>query len=103
MLHISPATAVICPMSIPQTQLQVDVGDASLDLLDPYHSTLSQMSDNILDFERIRFGIATASLGMASSHTLVSKFQAMQKAGFRYAELGFGAYMSWVREQVPDL
>jgi hypothetical protein len=56
-----------------------------------------------VDLEALRFGVATASLGLAATHTLESKFQALQDAGIKYCELGFGAYMAWVREQVPGL
>lgn len=49
------------------------------------------------------FGVAAASLGMHANHTLHNKFDALQKAGIRYAELGFGGYMAWVRSELPDL
>lgn len=55
------------------------------------------------DVKALRFGVATASLGLLDSHTLENKFKALQDAGFQYCELGFGAYMSWVRERVPGL
>jgi hypothetical protein len=55
------------------------------------------------DFSGLRFGVATASLGMNEIHTLDEKFRALQKAGITFTELGFGAYVSWVREQLPNL
>jgi len=51
----------------------------------------------------LRFGVATASLGMNAIHTLETKFAALQKAGISYTELGFGAYVEWVRTELPDL
>jgi hypothetical protein len=55
------------------------------------------------EVKALRFGVATASLGLLDSHTLESKFKALQDAGIQYCELGFGTYMSWVRERVPGL
>lgn len=55
------------------------------------------------DFSDLRFGVATASLGMNSIHDIYKKFEALQKAGFKYVEVGFGAYMEWVRSELPDL
>lgn len=55
------------------------------------------------DLKALKFGVATASLGLDDAHTLEMKFQALQKAGFKYCELGFGSYMAWVREKVPKL
>ncbi|AFR98803.1 3-dehydroshikimate dehydratase [Cryptococcus neoformans C23] len=55
------------------------------------------------DFSDLRFGVATASLGMNSIHDIYNKFGALQKAGFKYVEVGFGAYMEWVRSELPDL
>jgi hypothetical protein len=57
----------------------------------------------ILPLDSITFGIATASLGMTDAQTLTSKFDAISKAGFKTCELGFGAYMEWVRQEVPNL
>jgi hypothetical protein len=51
----------------------------------------------------LRFGVATASLGLSDSHTLEQKFKALQDAGIQYCELGFGSYMAWVRARCPDL
>lgn len=48
-------------------------------------------------------GVATASLGMAPSATLDRKFAALQKAGFVTCELGFSAYVDWVRARRPQL
>ncbi|AAW44929.1 hypothetical protein CNBL0420 [Cryptococcus deneoformans B-3501A] len=56
-----------------------------------------------IDFSGLRFGVATASLGMNSIHDIYKKFEALQKAGFKYVEVGFGAYMEWVRSELPDL
>ncbi|WWC69589.1 uncharacterized protein I206_103532 [Kwoniella pini CBS 10737] len=53
--------------------------------------------------EKYRIGVATASLGMTKSHTLPLKFAALRKAGYKYAEVGFGDYMAWVRERNPNL
>lgn len=50
-----------------------------------------------------RFGVATASLGFAASHTLEAKLKALQTAGFKYCELGFGEYVAWVRSVRPDV
>lgn len=55
------------------------------------------------EVKALRFGVATASLGLLESHTLDQKFQALQDAGIEYCELGFGAYMSWVRARCPNL
>jgi hypothetical protein len=55
------------------------------------------------DVQALRFGVATASLGLAATHTLESKLAALQNAGIRYCEVGFGSYMAWVREQIPGL
>ncbi|WWD01548.1 hypothetical protein V866_008493 [Kwoniella sp. B9012] len=50
-----------------------------------------------------RFGVATASLGFGKSHTIPAKFAALEKASYKYTEVGFGDYMSWVRSRRPDL
>jgi sugar phosphate isomerase/epimerase len=55
------------------------------------------------DIQDFRFGVATASLGMAAVHTLELKFAALQKFGFTCCELGFGEYVAWVRRQCPHL
>ena len=57
----------------------------------------------MVDIGAFRFGVATASLGMAASHTLELKLAALQKSGFTCCELGFGEYVAWVRRQCPDL
>jgi hypothetical protein len=54
-------------------------------------------------FDGVRFGVATASLGMSPTHTLEDKFKALQTAGFNYTELGFEGFLNWVKQQVPDL
>ncbi|GFZ52285.1 hypothetical protein JCM24511_10058 [Saitozyma sp. JCM 24511] len=54
-------------------------------------------------FDGVRFGVATASLGMSPTHTLEDKFKALQAAGFNYTELGFEGFLNWVKQQVPDL
>jgi sugar phosphate isomerase/epimerase len=54
-------------------------------------------------FDGVRFGVATASLGMSPMHTLEDKFKALQDAGFNYTELGFEGFLNWVKQQVPDL
>ncbi|OCF41148.1 3-dehydroshikimate dehydratase [Kwoniella heveanensis CBS 569] len=59
------------------------------------------MSTGKLD--SFRFGVAAASLGMHPSHTLVDKFAALQKAGFKYVEVGFAGYMDWLRQELPEL
>ena len=48
-------------------------------------------------------GVATASLGMHPRHTLEDKFSALQKAGFRFVELGFADYVAWIRQHNPGL
>jgi len=58
------------------------------------------ITDALADFQ---IGVATASLGMAASHTLGAKFAALQAAGFTYCALGFAEYMTWVRSEIPDL
>lgn len=58
---------------------------------------------NSTDLANLRFGVATASLGLHENHTLDQKLRALQEAGIKYIELGFGSYMSWVREQLPEL
>lgn len=59
------------------------------------------MTDQLRD--QLHFGIASASLGLNPIHTLENKFQALQKAGFKFCEVDFGSYMTWVRNQKPDL
>lgn len=51
----------------------------------------------------VKVAFATPSLGMHANHTLEKKFAAMQEAGYKYAEMGFGNYMAWVRSLEPDL
>lgn len=51
----------------------------------------------------VPIAFATPSLGMHDRHTLEVKFAAMQEAGYRSAVLGFGDYMSWVRQLEPEL
>ncbi|ALO69296.1 hypothetical protein CNG02985 [Cryptococcus deneoformans JEC21] len=57
----------------------------------------------VSDISTFRFGVSSASLGMAKCHTLESKFSALQKAGYAYAQVGFGDYVSWVRSRRPGL
>ncbi|EON68432.1 hypothetical protein W97_07756 [Coniosporium apollinis CBS 100218] len=57
----------------------------------------------MVDIGDFRFGVATASLGMAALHTLELKFAALQKSGFTCCELGFGEYVAWVRRRCPHL
>lgn len=56
-----------------------------------------------LDPEIYPVGVATASLGMCSTHTLGRKFTALQANGWKYTEIGFQDYMNWVRSRRPDL
>lgn len=51
----------------------------------------------------VKISFATPSLGLRPSHTLEQKLEAMADAGFKYAELGFGNYMAWVRSKDPKL
>jgi hypothetical protein len=51
----------------------------------------------------VKIAFATPSLGMNKIHTLEKKFSALQASGYKYAELGFGNYMEWVRQQEPKL
>lgn len=55
------------------------------------------MTDQLRD--QLHFGIASASLGLNPIHTFENKFQALQKAGFKFCEVDFGSYMTWVRDQ----
>ncbi|KIR27124.1 hypothetical protein I309_04068 [Cryptococcus deuterogattii LA55] len=59
------------------------------------------MTDQVRD--QLHFGIASSSLGLNPIHTFETKFQALQKAGFKFCEVDFGSYMTWVRDQRPDL
>lgn len=59
------------------------------------------MTDQLRD--QLHFGIASSSLGLNPIHTFETKFQALQKAGFKFCEVDFGSYMTWVRDQRPDL
>jgi hypothetical protein len=52
---------------------------------------------------QVKVSFATPSLGMHANHTLESKFAALQAAGYKYTELGFGNYMAWVRSLEPEL
>ncbi|KAI5476109.1 hypothetical protein MNV49_000427 [Pseudohyphozyma bogoriensis] len=51
----------------------------------------------------VPIAFAIPSLGMDKSHTLEKKFEAMQQAGQKNAELGFAGYMAWVRSLEPNL
>ena len=53
--------------------------------------------------EQTRFGVATASLGMHPKHTIEVKFEALQKAGFKWVGLGVENFFDWVRQKHPDL
>ncbi|ODN81782.1 hypothetical protein L202_02155 [Cryptococcus amylolentus CBS 6039] len=55
------------------------------------------------DYSGLRWGVATASLGMNPIHDICTKFDALQKAGFTYTEVGFGEYVAWVRSELPNL
>lgn len=55
------------------------------------------------DLDNFRLGVASASLGMAPSHTMERKMAALQDAGFVFCEVGFGDYVTWVRTKHPDL
>jgi hypothetical protein len=52
------------------------------------------------EVDALQVGYATPCLGMNPSHTLELKFAALQSAGFKFVELGFGNYVSWVRSKV---
>lgn len=57
----------------------------------------------VLDAAVYPVGIATASLGMCATHTLERKFAALQANGWKYTEIGFGDYVTWVRSRRPNL
>ncbi|WRT68156.1 uncharacterized protein IL334_005131 [Kwoniella shivajii] len=61
------------------------------------------MSSDTNPLASLRFGVASASLGMAKCHTLELKLAALKKAGYRFAEVGFGDYVAWVRSRRPEL
>ncbi|WVQ77669.1 hypothetical protein IAR50_007358 [Cryptococcus sp. DSM 104548] len=51
----------------------------------------------------LKFGVASALLGLHPSHKFDQKFQELQKAGFEYCEVLTADYIGWVREQRPGL
>ncbi|ODO05015.1 hypothetical protein I350_05627 [Cryptococcus amylolentus CBS 6273] len=51
----------------------------------------------------LKFGVASALLGLHPSHTFDQKFEELQKAGFRYCEVLTADYIGWVRQQKPEL
>ncbi|TYJ58570.1 hypothetical protein B9479_000780 [Cryptococcus floricola] len=53
------------------------------------------------DYSGLRWGVATASLGMNPIHDICTN--ALQKAGFAYTEVDFGEYVAWVRSELPNL
>ncbi|WVF72588.1 hypothetical protein IAT40_007405 [Kwoniella sp. CBS 6097] len=57
----------------------------------------------VMNLNNARFGVASASLGFGASHTLDVKLAAIQKAGHKFAEIGFGDYVAWVRSRRPEL
>lgn len=61
------------------------------------------MAPTDIESTQLRWGIATASLGMHPNQTLEKKFHAVQKAGFSYCEIGMGGYIDWVYSEIPDL
>ncbi|WRT69336.1 uncharacterized protein IL334_006320 [Kwoniella shivajii] len=58
---------------------------------------------SVTNVESLQYGVATASLGFSSKFTLEDKFAAIQKAGFKFVELGFSGYVEWVRQKLPNL